>query len=259
MKVTFLGTGTSHGVPMIGCDCAVCVSSDVRNRRFRTHIHVEMGDLNIQVDAAPEFRLQAIAHRIPKIDLVLLTHGHSDHILGMDDMRRYCDMKSGAALPVYSNEGGLERLKEIFYYAICDRPVMRGYPAFQPKLMPTSLNLESGQVHSVAQDHGPIETLGFVFEEAESGRRFAYYTDCNSVSDKAVALAKGADLLVLDGLRHREHPTHMTVEQAVVAAQKIGAKMTYLIHMAHELDHEITDAALPENIKLSYDGLVCSL
>ncbi|MCH6258920.1 MBL fold metallo-hydrolase [Puniceicoccaceae bacterium K14] len=258
MKITFLGTGTSHGVPMIGCDCPVCTSTNPRNRRFRSHIHVEMGGLNIQVDAAPEFRLQAIAHRIPKIDLVILTHGHSDHILGMDDMRRYCDLKSGEALPVYSNDHGLSRMKEIYYYAICDRPVVRGYPAFKGIPMPPFLDLGVGSISSVTQDHGPVETLGLVFEEA-SGKRFAYYTDCNSVSEDAQKLADRVDLLVLDGLRHREHPTHMTVAQAVEAAQRIGAKKTYLIHMAHELDHDQTNAALPKNIELSYDGLVCSL
>lgn len=244
---------------MIGCSCAVCTSENSKNRRYRTHIHVEMGDFNIQVDAAPEFRIQAIEHSIPKIDLVLLTHGHSDHILGMDDMRRYCDFNSGEALPVYSTVEGMRRLKEIFYYAICDRPVVKGYPAFRPLEMPKSLDLESGVVRSVLQDHGPVETLGLVFEEKESGARFAYYTDCNSVSSEAEALAKGADILVLDGLRHRPHPTHMTVEEAVEAALRIGAKKTYLIHMAHELDHEETNLKLPSGIKLSYDGLVCSL
>ena len=259
MKITFLGTGTSQGVPMIGCDCPVCVSDDPRNERFRTHIHVEMGGMNIQVDAAPEFRLQAIRHSIPKVDLIMLTHGHADHILGFDDMRRYCDMREGEAIPVYSNEEGLERLKLIFPYAICDRPVVKGYPAFSARLAPSVLEFEGGTIRTVVQSHGNFDTLGLVFEERESGRKFAYYTDCDSVKPEARALAAGADLLVVDGLRPMTHPSHMSIKEAIEASLDIGADRSLLIHMTHHVDHAETEATFPESVGLAYDNLVIEL
>lgn len=254
-----MGTGTSQGVPMIGCDCAVCRSKDPRNRRYRTHVHVEMGGLNIQVDAAPEFRLQAIELRIPKIDLAILTHGHADHLLGFDDLRRYCDMREGEALPVYSNEDGLDRLKAVFPYAMRDKAAIRGYPAFRGELMPRTLDLrEAGEIDSTTQSHGRFETLGLVFRERRTGYRFAYFTDCDSVGPEAEAIAKGADLVVLDGLRTKPHPSHMSIDEAVAAAERIGGKRTLLIHMTHELDHDALARLLPDGVEPAYDGLVIS-
>ena len=259
MKLFFLGTGTSQGVPVIGCACETCSSDDARNTRFRTHAHVEMGGLNIQIDAAPEFRIQALKHSIPKVDAVILTHGHSDHILGMDDMRRYCDLRKGEALPVYTNEEGQQRMRSIFDYAIGERSKVPGYPAFLPQFMPKSLEMDEGTIRSVKQSHGSFDTLGIVFEEASSGRKLAYFTDCDSVNDEAVALARGADVAVLDALRYKPHRSHMSIEEAVEAAQRIGAKQTYLIHMTHEIEHRTADAKLPEGVNLAYDNLVVEL
>jgi len=244
---------------MIACDCPVCRSGDPRNRRFRCHLHVEAAGLNVQVDAAPEFRLQAIRHGIPKVDLILLTHGHADHILGMDDMRRYCDGRDGEALPVYSSEEGMRRMREIYPYAIRDRPATRGYPAFRLAPMPSVLELPGLAIRSTRQSHGGYETLGLVFEERATGARFAYYTDCDSVTPEAEALAAGADALALDGLRFRPHPSHLSIDGAVEAARRIGARRTYLVHMTHEIDHETVDARLPEGISLAYDNLVLEL
>ncbi len=215
--------------------------------------------MNIQVDAAPEFRIQAIRHGIPKVDVILLTHGHADHILGFDDMRRFCDIRAGEAIPVYSNEEGLERLKSIFPYAIRDRPVVKGYPAFSPRLAPSVLELEGGTVHSVVQSHGNFDTLGLVFEERGTGKKLAYYTDCNAVSPEARELARGADLLVVDGLRPHTHASHMSIDQAVDASLDIGAKQSLLIHMTHHVDHDEVDERLPESIGLAYDNLVIDL
>lgn len=256
MNIRFMGTGTSQGVPMIGCDCPVCLSPDPRDCRYRTHAHVEMGGLSIQIDAAPEFRLRALELRIPKVDLVLLTHEHADHIQGFDDLRQYCDKREGEAIPVYSTPVGVRRLREIYPYAMLDKAIFKSYPAFRPKEMPPVLDLGSaGKVYSTLQDHGRFETLGFVFEESGTGKRLAYFTDCNSVSPEAEELARGADLVVLDGLRPMAHPSHMTIGEAVEAAQRIGGRQTYLIHMTHHIQHEKVDGELPDGISLSHDGL----
>ena len=259
MKITFLGTGTSQGVPVIGCSCPTCVSTDPRNTRYRTHAHVEIGNLNIQVDAAPEFRIQALKHSIPKVDMVLLTHGHADHVLGMDDLRRYCDMRDGKALPIYTNEEGEERMRSIYGYAIREKPKEYGYPAFSLFRMPPMLDLPDGVIHSFNQSHGNFESLGLVFIERCTSKKLAYFTDCDSVKKKAIERAAGADVVVLDGLRFKAHKSHMSVEQAIEVADQIGAKKTYLIHMTHHVNHAIDETKLPEKVRFAYDNLVVEI
>lgn len=255
MEVVFLGTGTSHGVPMIGCDCAVCRSGDPRNRRNRSCVHVVMNGVNIQVDAGPEFRLQCIENGITHIDLFVLTHSHADHLMGMDDLRRFCDNREGHALPVYSTPASLESVGRAFPYAILDRAAMRGYPAFALCEMPEILEGPFGRITSTILPHGAMEVLGLVFEEAGSGRRLVYYTDCSAVSPEQRDLARGADLVVLDGLRQAPHPTHMTIAQATEAALDIGAPSNYLTHLTHTVDHAEVEAGLPASVRLAYDGL----
>lgn len=255
MEVIFLGTGTSQGVPMIACDCAVCASDDPRNRRTRASVHVVMDGLHVQVDAAPEFRLQCVRERIPRLDLFVLTHGHADHIAGMDDLRRFCDQRGGEALPVYSTDEGLSRVLAVFPYAIAERSLTRGYPAFQLLEMPPVLELPQGSVAATLLPHGGVNTLGLVFTERSTGAKFAYYTDNKRLPHEAVALARGADAIVLDGLRPEPHPTHMSIPEAVAVAKEIGAKRTWLTHLTHLSDHAATEAQLPEGIGLAHDGL----
>ncbi len=200
MEVIVLGSGTSQGVPMIGCGCGVCTSPDPRNKRTRTSIHVVMDGLHVQVDAAPELRLQCLREGVDRLDLFILTHGHSDHIAGMDDLRRFCDLKGGEALTVYATDEGMARVLSIYPYAIMDRPIVRGYPAFRLAEMPAKLELAQGTVESTLLPHGGTQTLGLVFTERSSGRRFAYYTDCKRLPKAAVALARGSDAMILDGL-----------------------------------------------------------
>lgn len=236
--------------PQGGCDL-----SNSKNWRTRTSIHVEMGGHHIQVDAAQEFRLQCIQNQVTQVDTFILTHPHADHILGMDDLRRFCDLHGGVALPVYSSEEGLGRIREIFPYAITDRPRVKGYPAFDLNTMPEVLELPGGKVQSVYLPHGPVRVLGLVFTEAESGKKFVYYTDCKEVTREAFDLARGADVVVLDGLRPNPHPSHMTIDEATQAAVEIGAQQSFLIHMTYWVDHETIEAGLPETIRLAYDGL----
>jgi phosphoribosyl 1,2-cyclic phosphate phosphodiesterase len=255
MEAIILGSGTSQGVPMIGCDCAVCRSTDPRNRRTRTSIHVVMDGLHVQVDAAPEFRLQCVREDLRKLDLFILTHGHTDHLAGMDDLRRFCDLSGGRALPVYSTPKGLERITAIFPYAILERPLVPGYPAFSLRKMPELLELEQGTIRSCLLPHGDLETLGLVFTERSSGRKLAYYTDCKALTPEAAELARGADALILDGLRPTPHPSHLSIPEAVEAAAALGAARAWLIHLTHLTEHEEVEKALPSGVFLAWDGL----
>ena len=232
-----------------------CDLSNPKNWRTRTSIHVEMGGHHIQVDAAPEFRMQCIQNRIEQVDSFILTHPHADHILGMDDLRRFCDLNGGVALPVYSSQQGLQRIREIFPYAITERPKVRGYPAFELQSMPEQLNLPGGSVQSVYLPHGPMQVLGLVFTEAATGKKLVYYTDCKEVTKEARKLAEGADVVVLDGLRPHSHPSHMTITEAIETAIAIGAQRSFLTHMTYSVDQETTESELPETIRLAYDGL----
>ena len=255
MEVILLGTGTSQGVPMIGCDCDVCTSTDPRNKRTRTSIHVVMDGLHIQVDAAQELRQQCIANDVRWIDLFILTHGHSDHIAGMDDLRRFCDLRGGEALPVYSTSEGLDRVRQMFPYAVRDKPEFRGYPAFKLEGMPPVIELPEGTIASVRLPHGRVEVLGLVFQERSTGGKFTYYTDCKVVAPEARALARGSNVLVLDGLRQEPHPTHLCIGEAIEVAADVGAPKTYLTHLTHTIDHETIENGLPDGVRLAYDGL----
>lgn len=255
MEVIFLGTGTSQGVPMIACDCAVCTSTDPRNRRMRASIHVVMDGLHVQVDAAPEFRLQCLRENIRQTDFFILTHGHADHVTGMDDLRRFCDLLGGNALTVYSTDEGMTRVRAIYPYAIGDRPISKGYAAFKLTPMPELLELPQGTIQSTLLPHGGVSTLGLVFTERSSGKRFTYYTDCKEVPPTAVELARGADAVVLDGLRPQPHPTHMSIDEAVAVAGQIGGRQTWLTHLTHLTDHAELAASLPADVAPAYDGL----
>jgi phosphoribosyl 1,2-cyclic phosphate phosphodiesterase len=255
MDVIFLGTGTSQGVPMIACDCAVCTSEDGRNHRTRASVHVIMDGLHVQVDAAPEFRLQCIREKIRHVDFFILTHGHADHISGMDDLRRFCDLRGGTALTVYSTEEGMGRVLAMYPYAMAERPIAKGYAAFKLVSMPEVLELPQGTIQSTLLPHGGLNTLGLIFTERSSGKKFAYYTDCKRVPREAVELARGSDAVVLDGLRSNPHPSHMSIEEAIVVGQEIAARATWVTHLTHLNDHAALASRLPATIQPAYDGL----
>jgi phosphoribosyl 1,2-cyclic phosphate phosphodiesterase len=255
MEVIFLGTGTSQGVPMIACGCAVCASADPRNKRTRASVHVVMDGLHVQVDASQEFRLQCLREKINQLDFFILTHGHTDHITGMDDLRRFCDLRGGEALTVYSTDEGISRVLAIYPYAIMERPIVKGYPAFKLVEMPLLLDLPQGTIRSTLLPHGGINTIGLIFTERSSGKKFVYYTDCKRVPREAVEFARGADAVVLDGLRPLPHPSHMSIDEAIAVAREIGAPRTLITHLTHLNDHAELAAALPTGIEPAFDGL----
>jgi phosphoribosyl 1,2-cyclic phosphate phosphodiesterase len=218
-----------------------------------------MDGLHVQVDAAPEFRLQCVREKIRRIDFFILTHGHADHISGMDDLRRFCDLLGGNALTVYSTEEGMGRVLAMYPYAMAERPISKGYAAFKLLTMPPVLDLPQGTIHSTLLPHGGLNTLGLVFTERSSGKKFAYYTDCKRVPREAIELARGADSVVLDGLRSLPHPTHMSIDEAISTGKDIAAPTTWVTHLTHLNDHAELATRLPADIQPAYDGLRLSL
>jgi phosphoribosyl 1,2-cyclic phosphate phosphodiesterase len=253
LKATFLGTGTSSGIPIIGCDCEVCTSPDPRDRRRRTSLFVETAGQHLLVDAPPDFREQALAYKIPRVDAVFFTHSHADHIFGFDDIRRYNTMQQ-QVIPAYAGEATLQDLRRVFNYITTDREPGYYRPQIEYRPMDGPVQLGAVTVEPLPVVHGRQPVNGFLFTTA--GVRLAYVPDCKIMPDETLERIRGVDVMVLDCLRHRQHATHMTVEECLACLERIGAVRSYLIHMCHELSHATLEASLPENIRAAYDGLV---
>jgi phosphoribosyl 1,2-cyclic phosphate phosphodiesterase len=257
MRITFLGTGTSHGVPMIGCDCEVCRSTDPRDRRLRPAIFVETSTdecgTRVLVDAGPDLREQALRHRIRRVDAILFTHGHADHILGMDDVRRFNALMK-RPMPCYGDERTLEDIRQTFHYVFDPAtPKGGGLPSLELTLVEGPLQIGDLAVQPVPLWHGSRAILGFRFD------RFAYLTDCNRLADEAWGRLEGLDVVVIDALREQPHPTHFSLGEAIEVARRIDARQTYFTHMCHHLPHAATNARLPAGMALAHDGLVLDL
>jgi phosphoribosyl 1,2-cyclic phosphate phosphodiesterase len=250
-RVTFLGTGTSHGVPVIGCDCVVCTSTDARDNRLRPSIFVEVpGRASILVDMTPDFRQQALRYGVRKIDAVLFTHSHADHILGFDEIRRFNTLQGGA-IPAYGNREAWDVLKRSFYYAFDGLPRLGGgVPQVIDREADGPFTVNGVRVVPVPVWHGTMPVLGFRFGS------FAYVTDCSRIPDDSWPLLEGVETLVMGALRDEPHPTHFTVAEAVEAVARVAPRQAYLTHMTHDLGHEATNARLPRGVELAYDGLV---
>jgi phosphoribosyl 1,2-cyclic phosphate phosphodiesterase len=253
MKVIFLGTGTSHGVPMIGCDCAVCRSADPRDTRLRPSIFVETPGARVLVDAGPDLRIQALRHGVRRVDAILFTHGHADHILGIDDVRRFNAIMQGP-MPCYGDARTLADIRQTFHYVFdAATPKGGGLPALDLREVDGRVTVGDLTAQPIPLWHGTRPILGFRFG------RFAYLTDCSRIADDAWALLEGLDAVVIDALREQPHPTHFSLGEAIDAARRIGAPRTLFTHMCHHLPHEATNAKLPPGMSLAYDGLTLDL
>jgi phosphoribosyl 1,2-cyclic phosphate phosphodiesterase len=249
MKVTFLGTGTSQGVPIIACQCEVCSSLDPRDKRLRSSILIETENTNIVIDTGPDFRQQMLRENVQKVDAILFTHGHKDHTAGFDDIRGF-NWKSKEAMDVYANEDVEKVLKNDFHYAFAENK----YPGVP------NLNLHvirNGNFKINDLDVMPIEVMHYKLPVF--GYRigdFSYITDANFISDTEKEKLKGTRILVLNALRKTEHISHFSLDQAVALAQEIDAEETYLIHMSHQMGfHDEVQKELPAGIFLAYDEL----
>ena len=250
MTITFLGTGTSAGVPVIACECATCRSDDPRDKRWRPSIYLELDDGGlVLVDASPDLRAQALRFSLRRVDAILLTHGHADHVLGLDDVRIY-NFRQRAAIPCYGSARTLDQVRQMFAY-VFDPTTPRGggLPQLALSTVVGPFSLGRATIVPVPLMHGTLPVLGFRIGS------FAYLTDCNDIPAGSWPLLEGLDVLVLDALRHKPHRTHFTVDEAISAAERIGARRTFFTHMTHDLPHAETCDTLPEGMALAYDGL----
>jgi phosphoribosyl 1,2-cyclic phosphate phosphodiesterase len=247
--LTFLGTGTSNGIPMIGCDCAVCRSSDPRDRRSRTSAIIEYAGQTILVDTATELRLQALANDIRRIDAVVFTHAHADHTGGFDELRRFNELAQ-AHLPVYAGPETAAVLRERFGYAFVDQfPFYGGKPDLTLHQVEGPFEIGGAPVVPIPVMHGRMLVNGYRFGD------LAYVTDAKEIPPASIELLRDLDLLVLNGLRERPHPTHLSIADAVAVIAEVRPRRAYLVHLSHEISHEAATALLPDNVHVAYDGL----
>lgn len=249
IRVTMLGSGTSTGVPVIGCTCPVCTSTNPRNQRWRPGLKLEMDGRVVLVDTPTDLRSQALRFGLPRIDAVIFTHAHADHVFGLDDIRIF-NFRQRSAIPCYGSAATLQALRRIFAYAFEDGQEGGGKPRLELIDVVGSFDLFGQRVVPIPVWHGTLEVLGYRFGS------FAYVTDCNVIPESSFELLAGVDTLILDALRYRPHSTHFSVPEAVDAAARIGASRTILTHLAHEIDHDAPAVPLPPGVEFGYDGLV---
>ena len=250
MRVTFLGTGTSTGVPVVGCHCRVCTSDDPRNTRLRQSVKIEAQGKHFLIDTTPDLRLQLLRDPIPRLDFILYTHSHADHVMGLDDIRPF-NFRQRESIRAYANENTAKAIRRAFGY-IWDTSSQIGGGKPQLELCEISgpFAHEGIDIVPLPVTHGDWTIFGWRIGP------FAYITDTNGIPDETARLLEGVEELALDGLRLApHHPTHFTIGESVEAARRIGAKRTWIIHLAHEVDHAEVEATLPDDVRLAYDGL----
>lgn len=249
MKVTFLGTGTSQGVPVIGCSCETCRSLDFRDKRLRTSIHIEVDNNSFVIDTGPDFRQQMLREQINQLDAVIFTHEHKDHTAGLDDIRAY-NFKQKKDMPLYARAQVINQLKQEFSYAFKEKK----YPGV-PQILTNEITDETFEVQGtkfipINVLHYKLPVFGYRIKD------FSYITDANFIAEKEKDKIKGSKVLVLNALQKEEHISHFNLEEAIEMAKELDAENTYFLHISHKMGlHKKTEKLLPDNIHLAYDGL----
>ncbi len=249
MKITFLGTGTSQGIPVIACDCEVCQSVDFHDNRTRSSVHIETDDLSIVIDTGPDFRTQILRERISKLDAILFTHAHKDHTAGMDDVRSF-NFKQKKDMPVYATVSVLDQLKKEFSYVFA-KDKYPGVPRIEThEITNKCFDIQGLEITPIEVLHYKLPVFGFRLGD------FSYITDANHISEDEKLKIKGSKVLVLNALQKKDHISHFTLDQAVALAQELGIEKTYFTHMSHHMGkHRDVEKELPEGIEFAYDGL----
>lgn len=250
-QITFLGTGTSQGVPMIRCECAVCRSADPRDTRTRSSLYIETPEAAWAIDTGPDFRAQCLRERVQRLDAVVYTHSHTDHILGFDDLRAFCLERP---MPVYAGAETMADLARVFQFAFEAPETVSGYVRPDPRVISGPFEIGETTLTPLPAEHGRAHVFGYLFKR--KGRALAaYLSDCKRVSPAVEAEMEGVEWLIIDALRHRSHPTHMNLEEALALASRVRPGRTWLTHLCHELGHAETEAGLPPRVQIAYDGL----
>ncbi len=252
MKFTFLGTGTSHGIPMIGCSCEVCTSTDIKNKRRRSSLYIVADGQHLVVDTPPDFRDQVLTFGVERVDAVFLTHQHADHIYGFDDVRRFSDLQK-EHIPVYGSPRTIKQMRKKFDYVDRKSHSFGGVPrvTFTDQTDPVSVG--SMQVTPLPVLHGMDVIYGFLIEA--DGKRLGYIPDCNGIPDKTGRLLDNMDVMILDGLRPEKHATHFSIGECVEQLEKIGAKQSFITHLTHNSEHHELQNQLGEAVTVPWDGL----
>ena len=254
-RVTFLGTGTSMGVPTVGCDCAVCVSPDPHDRRLRPSLLLRWQESGreriVVIDTGPDFREQALRVGLNRLDAVFYTHGHADHIMGLDDLRplSFPVAREGGLIPLYATEETAGTLHRVFDYTLSPTATYPPRARVRVELIDGTTSVHGVEFKPIPVRHGQIGIVGFRFGQV------AYLTDVSAIPEESFALLEGLDHVILSALRHKPHPSHATLEQAVEWARRIGARQAWFTHIAHDLGHAETNRGLPSGMALAYDGL----
>ncbi|HUI43775.1 MAG TPA: MBL fold metallo-hydrolase [Terriglobia bacterium] len=248
MKLTFLGTGTSTGVPTLGCRCEICRSTDPHDHRTRPSLLLEFDGRVVVIDTTPDFRQQGLRESVQRLDAVVFTHDHADHIFGLDDVRVFY-FRQKIPIPIYGDARTLESIRRVYKYIFDQSYPYGGLAKLDPHLIDGPFELWGQRLIPLPVFHGTLPVLGFRFG------RTAYVTDFSTIPEATVPLLEGLEVLILDALRHKPHPSHSTVEQSLAWVERLKPERAFFTHIAHELGHEVTNAALPPHVRLAYDGL----